>query len=51
MMTLKEAIEELDKLPLKDRLNSTDLMALAELLRQSVNEAFEIGRLDQRVIG
>lgn len=51
IMTLMDAYREIDKTNLSERLNSADLLTLAETLMTSVNEAFALGRLDKEVVG
>ncbi len=51
VMTIVQAMEEIDKLPLRDRLNTADYALLAQTLMTNVNAAFAIGRLDKEVVG
>jgi hypothetical protein len=50
-MTIEEALAEVDRLGLTERLNTNDVFAVAELLQKSVNDAFDLGRLDKEVVG
>ncbi len=51
VMTMADALAEVDSLPLAERLNTMDVQTLAEHLMTKVNEAFAIGRLDKEVVG
>lgn len=55
-MTIIEAIEEIESITVdpvtkKNKLSTADVLVLAEKLRSSVNDAFELGRLDATVVG
>jgi hypothetical protein len=50
-VTVLDAIEEIDSLGLLERLNTEDLLRLAEYMSKTISAAVELGRREQTIVG